>query len=159
MMALFKPFFGTSEEFKSVPLHAGYMYLTEDGDLYGDVEETDGTVTRIQINGYAASVLRAANGTDEVDYDDVIAATSVAYEATLYASGWVANSGTYTYTYSNTDLTCGKAGDVPPIVTYTSNLDEYSKIDSAEATAGVGITFTASEAFSNDIGIIIIDVK
>lgn len=158
-MALLKPFFGTEEEFKSVPLHAGYIYLTEDGNLFADVEETDGTVTRIQINGYAASVLRAANGTDEVDYDDVIAATSVAYYPTLYASGWVANNGTYTYTYSNTDLTCGKDGTVPPIVTYRTNLDEYSKIDSAEATAGVGITFYASEAFSNDIDIIVTDVK
>ena len=87
------------------------------------------------------------------------ASTSVAYPATLSASGWVLNGESYTYTYSNPSLTCGSAGNVPPIVTYTSNLDEYSKIESAEATVGVGITFSTKTQPASDIGIIVTDVK
>ena len=62
-------------------------------------------------------------------------------------------------TYSNANLTCGKAGNVPPIVTYTSNLEEYSKIDHADATVGVGITFYTKEQPESDIALVIIDVK
>lgn len=91
--------------------------------------------------------------------DAVEESTSTAYSATLSSSGWVNSGDVYTYSYSNSSLTCGKNGNVPPIITYTSNLTEYSKIDSAEATVGVGIVFTTSEQPEEDIGIIIVDVK
>lgn len=159
-MSLFKPFRGTESELNSVGTHDGYAYFTTDKEnFYVDIAEDDGTVTRHQANAYAADVLRSSDGTEEANIDDINAATSVAYTTTLYASGWVTSGDTSTYTYSNTSLTCGKDGNVPPIVTYTDNLDDYSKIDSAEATAGVGITFTTSETIDNDINIIIIDVK
>lgn len=90
---------------------------------------------------------------------EVDEATSVAYTATLAAANWVSSSGVYTYTYSNTSLSCGKNHDVPPIVTYTSNQDEFLKITDAQATAGTGIVFTAEEAISSAIGILIIDIK
>lgn len=85
--------------------------------------------------------------------------TSVAYTTTLSAGNWILNGDMYTQTYSNTGLTCGKAGNVPPIVTYTSNLDEYSKIDHADATVGTGITFYIKEKPQSDIALVIIDVK
>lgn len=96
----------------------------------------------------------------KVETDEQISeSTSVAYTTTLSAGNWILNGDMYTQTYSNTGLTCGKAGNVPPIVTYTSNLDEYSKIDHADATVGTGITFYIKEKPQSDIALVIIDVK
>lgn len=94
----------------------------------------------------------------EVD-TNVGAATTLAYTTTLLTNGWSSNGDKFTYSYINTNLSCGKNHNVPPIVTYTSNLDEYSKIESAEATASSGIVFTISEKPKNNIGLIIVDVK
>ena len=85
--------------------------------------------------------------------------TTLAYSATLAQANWVQSGDTYTYTYSNTNLKCGKNGNVPPIITWTSNQDDYNKIDDAQATVGTGIIFTANKAIEGDIGIIIVDVK
>ena len=85
--------------------------------------------------------------------------TTLAYSATLAKASWVQSGDTYTYTYSNTNLKCGKNGNVPPIITWTSNQDDYNKIDDAQATVGTGIIFTANKAIERDIGIIIVDVK
>lgn len=85
--------------------------------------------------------------------------TTLAYSATLVQASWVQSGDTYTYTYSNTNLKCGKNGNVPPIITWTSNQDDYNKIDDAQATVGTGIIFTANKAIEGDIGIIIVDVK
>ena len=85
--------------------------------------------------------------------------TTLAYSATLAQTSWVQSGDTYTYTYSNTNLKCGKNGNVPPIITWTSNQDDYNKIDDAQATVGTGIIFTANKAIEGDIGIIIVDVK
>lgn len=86
-------------------------------------------------------------------------AITLAYSATLAQANWVQSGDTYTYTYSNTNLKCGKNGNVPPIITWTSNQDDYNKIHDAQATVGTGIIFTANNAIEGDIGIIIIDVK
>lgn len=91
--------------------------------------------------------------------NQITGSTSVAYTTTLVAASWVLNGDMYTQTYSNTALTCGKAGNVPPIITYTSNLEEYSKIDHADATVGSGITFYTKDKPESDIAIVIIDVK
>lgn len=88
--------------------------------------------------------------------DEVI---TLAYSTTLAQTGWVQSGDTYTYTYSNTNLKCGKNGNVPPIITWTSNQDDYNKIHDAQATVGTGIIFTANNAIEGDIDIIIIDVK
>lgn len=260
-MALFKIFRGPEDNLKSVPLHEGYAYFTEDkGNLFIDISNEEGG--RLQVNAYAAQILK--NDVTEIDVDDIflknmtatvaqggtgrntltvnallvgngtetlkmieIAAgslvignkengvtglqgtgalyavttgaptfgtlpiqvggtggttaaqartnldvysksetdnqitgsTSVAYTTTLAATSWVLNGDMYTQTYSNTSLTCGKAGNVPPIITYTSNLEEYSKIDYADATAGSGITFYTKDKPESDIAIVIIDVK
>lgn len=85
--------------------------------------------------------------------------TTLVYSTTLVSSGWVQSGDTYTYTYTNTDLKCGKNGNVPPIITWTSNQDDYNKITDAQATVGTGIIFTTNKAITADIGIIVIDVK
>lgn len=85
--------------------------------------------------------------------------TTLAYSTTLAKASWVQSGDTYTYTYSNTNLKCGKNGNVPPIITWTSNRDDYNKINDAQATVGTGIIFTANKAIEGDIGIIIVDVK
>lgn len=85
--------------------------------------------------------------------------TTLAYSTTLAKASWVQSGDTYTYTYSNTNLKCGKNGNVPPIITWTSNQDDYNKINDAQATVGTGIIFTANKAIEGDIGIIIVDIK
>ena len=94
----------------------------------------------------------------EVD-KEVGDATSKVYIATLRPEGWISNgSDQYIYELVLTDIKCGKNGNVHPIITYTSNKDEYSNIVSAEANPGVGITFVISKLPEKDIGISIIDV-
>lgn len=83
--------------------------------------------------------------------------TEKAYTTTLLTTGWLAQDGEFVYDYANTNIKCGKAGDVPPTITYTSNLDEYSKIEKAECTVGTGIRFTSKTKPTADIGIIVID--
>lgn len=158
-MALLKPYHGKESDLNNISVHEGYGYMTTDMDnLFFDLPDEEGTVSRHQVNAYAATVVRSADGADEAGLDDLMGEVVKRYDETIFASGWVAGDDeTYSYTYSNTSLVCGKNGDIPPIITYTSNLDEYSEIDSAEATAGVGITFYASKQFENDIGILILD--
>lgn len=93
----------------------------------------------------------------EVD-DKLIDATTVAYTFTLAESDWADDpSGGYVIAYPNTDLKCGANNDVPPEITFTSNREEYNKIDYAMAEPGVGIKFYISNIPSGDIDIIIID--
>lgn len=88
-------------------------------------------------------------------------AVSVSYTATLLAENWVEDSENevFTYTLRETRLMCGNSGLVPPLITYTSNEEEYSEINGATATPGVGITFTAENKPTENIGIIIVDNK
>ena len=85
-------------------------------------------------------------------------ATSNTYTTTLIASGWIGSGDTYTYTYNNSSIKCGANGNTPPLITYSSNQDEYSKINSAEAEPGVGIVFTTGTRPTADIGLIITDL-
>lgn len=142
----------------------GITELIGKGVLYAMTSgsPTFGDKLPIELGGTnATTIAQARTNLDiynkkEVD-DSVGEVTSMAWETTLIASGWIPSGDKFTYSYNNTSITCGKNGNVPPIVTYTSNLEDYSKIDSAEATAEVGIVFTASKQPDNDIGIIIID--
>lgn len=71
-------------------------------------------------------------------------ARTVQYSETLSASGWVQSGSNYVYNLSLPTLTCGSDGTVSPIISWTSNKSDYAKISDAQATAGVGIVFTAS---------------
>lgn len=100
--------------------------------------------------------LLQVNTVQEID-NKIKNATTVAYEATLDVESWVPGDGESTYTYENEQLKCGKNGDVPPLITFSDNQEEYSKIESAEATKGQGIVFHIKETPQNPISIIIID--
>ena len=115
----------------------------------GGTGATTAAAARTNLDVYSKS--ETDNKMDEV--------TTVSYTATLAQANWVHSGDTYTYSYSNTNLKCGKNGNVPPIISWISNHDDYNKIDSAQATVGSGITFTASKAIEGDIEIVIIDVK
>lgn len=135
------------------------------GALYASVSGTP-TFGTLPINMGGTGATNAAGARTNLDVyskaetdEQISESTSVAYTTTLAANGWTLNGDMYTQTYSNVNLTCGKAGNVPPLITYTSNLEEYSKIDHADATVGVGITFYIEEQPESDIALIIIDVK
>lgn len=97
------------------------------------------------------------------DVDDKIAeVTTKAYTFTLYPAGWVTSGNTATYELNVPNLTCGKDGSVPPIITYTSNKGEYSNIDNADAnvtTKKITFTVSANNKPTADIGIMVVDVK
>lgn len=110
----------------------------------------------------ATSAAGARNNLDvysKTEVDNALKdATTVAYTHTLVVASWLPNTdGGYVSTWSNTALKCGKNHDVPPEITFTSNREEYNKIDYATAESGVGIKFYIEKVPSDDIDIIIID--
>lgn len=133
----------------------GALYALADGAPQFDI-------LPIEIGGTGATTKAGARQQLEVysktEIDtELEKATTMAWATTLYSAGWIDDGNIFTYVYNNADITCGKNGNVPPIITYTSNLEEYSKIDEANATPGTGITFKASKKPEADIGIIITD--
>lgn len=143
----------------------GVTGLLGTGALFADVSGTPkfGTLP-IKAGGTGATTAAAARTNLDVysksETDNKIdEVTTVSYTATLAQANWVQSGDTYTYSYSNSNLKCGKNGNVPPIISWISNHDDYNKIDDAQATVGSGITFTASKAIEGDIEIVIIDVK
>lgn len=93
---------------------------------------------------------------NEVDVE-LAKATTVAYTHTITKASWMPTSDGYASVWPKSALKCGKGTDVPPLVTFSSNREEYNKIDHAVAEAGVGITFYIDKIPENDIDIIIID--
>ena len=79
---------------------------------------------------------------------------TISYSATLTPANWTANGSNFVYNYSNTSL----RAFVCPIITCTSNTNEYGYINDAEATSGSGITFTATKKPTANIELIIIDM-
>ena len=173
-MALFKISKGNEA---NLPKNAieGHAYFTiDENNFYIDVETADVAVmgeSRKQVNAnlavYAEAAAMIQDGEIEISAEqiaqlmqDVEDATSVAYNKTLAASAWSeASEGIFTCAISLPELTCGSLGDIPPIIFYRSNREEYSLITEAAADAGTGITFFVSEKPVADIDIVIIDVK
>ena len=135
---------GTST-IKMVTIPAGQFVV---GDATNGIAGKNAADTRSALDVYSKS---------EVD-SKVSGATTIAYTTTLTATGWSGSGSSYTQTWLQSALKCGKNGNVPPIVSYTSNQAEYSKIDRAEATAGQGITFYSSVKPSANIGLVIVDM-
>ena len=79
---------------------------------------------------------------------------TISYSATLTPANWAANGSNFVYNYSNTSL----RAFVCPIITCTSNTNEYGYINDAEATSGSGIIFTATKKPTANIELIIIDM-
>lgn len=79
---------------------------------------------------------------------------TISYSATLTPANWTAKGSNFVYNYSNTSL----RAFVCPIITCTSNTNEYGYINDAEATGGSGIVFTATKKPTANIELIIIDM-
>lgn len=79
---------------------------------------------------------------------------TISYSATLTPANWTAKGSNFVYNYSNTSL----RAFVCPIITCTSNTNEYGYINDAEATSGSGIVFTATKKPTTNIELIIIDM-
>ena len=79
---------------------------------------------------------------------------TISYSATLTPANWTASGSNFVYNYSNTSL----RAFVCPIITCTSNTNEYGYINDAEATSGSGIIFTATKKPTANIELIIIDM-
>ena len=75
-------------------------------------------------------------------------------DVTLAPAAWTTSGSEFKYTYSNTNLRASAS----PIITCTSNTSEYKYITDAEATANIGITFTAKTKPTNNIVLQIIDL-
>ena len=146
---------------------AGIKGLAGTGALYSSTQGAPqfGTLP-ISVGGTGGTTEASARSNLSVyskqETDDAISsATTKAYTHTLTADGWVEAGEFYTQTWDISTLTCGKGNNVPPIVSYTNNQEEYSKIDHAQATANSGITFyiKADDKPEGDIGIVLIDVQ
>jgi hypothetical protein len=67
-MALFKIYRGEEKLLTQIPMHEGYAYFCENtGNLFIDISNTAGG--RVQVNAYAASILK--KDTKEIDVDDI----------------------------------------------------------------------------------------
>lgn len=108
----------------------------------------------LTLSGAPTENLHAA--TKQYVDTSVITTRSTQYTATLSATNWTQSGSTYTYTLSLPALACGSDGTVSPLITYTSNQEEYNNITGATADSTAHtITFTASKKPTGNIDIII----
>ena len=161
-MSLLKIFRGLQKDLDQVTTKVdGQVYLTTDtGNMYFDIDSGEET-ERIQLNAKAATEILSTAGTEvpkSAKYEDLFAK---AYSGKLDKDSWTGgDSGPYTQKVELQTLTCGEDGTVPPIITLTgeTNIDDYNKIEFAEATPNDGITFSCNEKPVSDISVIIIDL-
>lgn len=141
-------------------------YLGADGNYIEiDIEDLilSSDIIPITNGGTGATDVETARDNLDVysktEVDNAVSdACTVAFATTLAADGWTASGDAYKYEYHNESLSCGVNGDVPPLINFLSNQEEYSKITSAEATAGEGIVFQTTEKPKLDIEICILDI-
>lgn len=123
-----------------------------------------GTVTAARTNLGVYSTDEIDDKVDDIN-DKITDATTTAYSTSLAVTQWSANGDLWEATYANSDLACGKAHNVPPIIMCTDNdLTQYVKITKSEVVANAtgvptGIKFTANSKPTAAIGLTIIDVK
>lgn len=86
-------------------------------------------------------------------------ALTTTFTATLAAASWSGTSAPYTYSLSLSSLKCGSNGTVPPIIYATSNIEQYSYITSAVATANTGIVFTSDTKPTSAINLLVVDIR
>ena len=77
-MALFKIFRGPETTLnQEMPIHEGYAYFCEDtGHMFIDVSSVEGG--RLQVNAYAAEILKGKDGETEIDVDDIFLTNMIA---------------------------------------------------------------------------------
>lgn len=152
-------------EVKRIQINADYAKHLKNDDTTIEIDDIVLTSDIIDIDHGGTNASTAADARTNLEVyskteTDAKAKKSAAaaYKVTIPANGWT-GSGPYTYSYSNTKLTCGLAGNVPPLIAPEdgTSIEEYSKIDKATATAGTGIVFTAEKKPESTLTLIIID--
>lgn len=157
--------FGGTTGVKRIPINANLAKGLTDGTTEIDIDDIVLTDDIIDIeHGGTGATTKADARTNLEVYNKTetgnVAKKSAAkhYELTIPVSGWI-GSDPYTYVYSNSALTCGLDNGTPPLITPKkgTNTEEYSKIDNADATPGVGIVFEAGKKPEEDLNLIVID--
>lgn len=152
-MATIKFLKGESKDLPS-SIHEGYMYFcTDTGKVMVDIDSE----TRIQLS--SEKVIEDGKAEAVGNFVDKKIANSAtrSYKHTLSLDGWTQKSDHWEQKYENSEIRCGITGEVSPLISYTSNQEEYSLITEAEAEPGQGITFYIKDKPKEDIGLIIID--
>lgn len=187
-MAIFQFSRGIEENLPTI-YREGYAYFTTDtGKLFIDISNQkrvqlnafgaeylindDGTITMpddifttddvipIENGGTGGTSKETARDSLNVySKEEVDKMKTKSYTTTLTPTGWISENGVFTYSYSNTELSCGTDGIVPPLIVNLNNSNEYKLITSAEVTPKQGIIFTASQKPTLAIELIIIDNK
>lgn len=159
-MALFKILKGSSKTgLDKLPFHEGYAYLVEETHkLYVDISDT----ARICLNAEEADVLVSADGTLELTAEQINEAigniTRKQTAHTLTVANWVTSGDKYQQVITIPTLTGGPDHTISPIISYTDNQAEYSKIESATADFTTHtITFIIPEVPTGDIPILVQD--
>lgn len=161
-MALFKIYEGTRDELKSLSnIHEGYAYFTTDDNLFHvDVGGKRHTVA-------ADCIVKVVDGEIvEIDVDsllttnDAVDFTTERFDVVLAVAAWEQVDQHFECQASIPGLMCGRDGNVPPIITYSTNKKEYSYItDDTSAEPGVGIKFCAYKKPEEEIRLIVVDNK
>lgn len=126
------------------------------GDSENGVKGITSAVARTNLDVYSKT---------ETDEKIEQASSVEATEETLTVAGWTASEDKFTQTLTMIGLTCGKEHNVPPVIAPVSNIEEYSKIESAVATpaesktADGTIVFTIAAKPATEIKITVTDVK
>lgn len=172
-MALFKILKGSESTLDQVEKNEGYAYFCSDtGAFYVDIDDSHRKPLSchglIDENGNIVDCEDLAT----IDYvqeyvgnvaEGVMTQTFAFSLPTETASWNVAQEGEtgYVYTKSLSDLRCGADGTTPPIIICTSSdttvRAQYSTISKADATVGVGITFSVPNIPTSSIPLLVID--
>lgn len=147
--------------------NTGSSFSMDDDGVYLSFSDENGSVAlqlqnrEIQIlgsdeNGCAiisgVSIPKANQDAANKAYVDAQKVNS--YIITIIPTSWTTSGNKFKYTYSNTSLRASAS----PLIICTSNTNEYKYITDAEATANIGITFTAKTKPTNNIVLQIIDL-
>lgn len=181
-MALFKMFHGTEKELNTqVPIVEGRNYfLTDTGKMFIDTAQE-----RICLNAEGADVAIALKNGDEeltakniVKTNDIIGVgnggtgakeisqarknllidRAIANIINLPMNGWIADGEKVKQVINLPSLTCGAAGNVPPIISQTDQNEEFILLDSVEADPVTkDLTFIARIKPQHDFNVIVTD--
>jgi len=143
-----------TDSVKLVSTASGAMYATTTGGepqfgtlpvAQGGTGGTDAAAARTNLSVYSKTETDSADTTIK---NSVTKITPRQWQLSLSASAWTtSSSGGYEWNHANTSVTCGNDGSFSPHIAPLdgTNLTEYYKITSAEATPGTGIVFKAAE--------------
>lgn len=155
-MALFKVYHAVDENDLPINKTTGNSYIIDDenNDLVRWFIDTSSSTRK----GIASEGL--------VDNGEIILADdlkTVAYVRTVSSNDWIQSTGDTQYHQDITLplLVCGKDGNVPPIITYASEVDriEYQNLDKAEADPDNNKIILWANAPTSGFNIVIIDHK